>query len=91
MRVTMKDVKDFAFRQMDGMWHDGSGLTTTNMVKFIFKKYVVVNPWMDETTQRKVNPYKYYGKKRTKTLHQESGQGHPEGQRNRKTDTGGRK
>ena len=37
MRVTMKDVKDFAFRQMDGMWHDGSGLATTNMVKFIFK------------------------------------------------------
>lgn len=66
MRVTMKDVKDFAFRQMDGMWHDGSGLATTNMVKFIFKKYVVVNPWMDETTQRKVNLYKYYGKKRTK-------------------------
>lgn len=66
MRVTMKYVKDFAFRQMDGMWHDGSGLATTNMVKFIFKKYVVVNPWMNETTQRKVNPYKYYGKKRTK-------------------------
>lgn len=66
MKVTLADVKDFAWRQMDGMWHDGSGLATTDMVRFIFKGYVVVNPWMDEKTQRKVNPYKYYGRKRTK-------------------------
>lgn len=66
MKVTLADVKDFAWGQMDGMWHDGSGLATTDMVRFIFKGYVVVNPWMDEKTQRKVNPYKYYGRKRTK-------------------------
>lgn len=66
MKVTLADVKDFAWRQMDGMWHDGSGLATTDMVRFIFKGYVVVNPWMDEKTQRKVNPYKYYGRKRTR-------------------------
>lgn len=66
MKVTLADVKDFAWKQMDGMWHDGSGLATTDMVRFIFKGYVVVNPWMDEKTQRKVNPYKYYGRKRTR-------------------------
>lgn len=66
MKVTLADVKDFAWRQMDGMWHDGSGLATTDMVRFIFRGYVVVNPWMDEKTQRKVNPYKYYGRKRTR-------------------------
>lgn len=66
MKVTLADVKAFAWRQMDGMWHDGSGLATTDMVRFIFKGYVVVNPWMDEKTQRKVNPYKYYGSRRTR-------------------------
>ena len=71
MRVTMKDVKDFAFRQMDGMWHDGSGLATVDMVKFDFNGYWVVNPWMDEKTEKSVNPYEYYGKQRTQPFIEE--------------------
>lgn len=59
-------VKNFAWNQMDAMWHDDSGLSTLNMIKFYYKGYVVVNPWMDEKTRKSVNPYKYYGKKRTK-------------------------
>ena len=66
MKVTLADVKDFAWRQLDAMWHDNSGTATISMVRFDYKGYCIVNPWMDEKTQRKVNPYKYYGRKRTK-------------------------
>lgn len=66
MTVTVDDVKKFAEHQMDVMWHDGSGLATTDMVKFNYHGYCVVNPWMDEKTEHPVNPYKYYGKDRTR-------------------------
>lgn len=62
----MDEIKEFAWQQMDGMWHDGSGLAVNSMVKFEFKGYWVVNPWMDEETKHAVNPYKYYGVSRTK-------------------------
>ena len=65
MKITIEQIKEFAWQQMDGMWHDNSGLATINMVKFTYKGYCVVNPWMDEKTQRNVNPYKYYGKDKT--------------------------
>lgn len=65
-KVTLADVKDFAYKQMDAMWHDGSGLVTKDMVRFTFNRYCVVNPWMDEKTKRRVNPYSYYGRKRTR-------------------------
>ena len=64
--ANLENVKNFAWNQMDAMWHDNSGLATTTMVKFYYKGYIVVNPWMDEKTRKSVNPYKYYGKKRTK-------------------------
>lgn len=64
--ANLENIKNFAWNQMDAMWHDNSGLATINMVKFYYKGYVVVNPWMDEKTIKNVNPYKYYGKRRTK-------------------------
>lgn len=30
------------------------------MVRFTHKGYCVVNPWMDEKTQKEVDPYQYY-------------------------------
>lgn len=65
MKVTIENVRQFAWEQMDAMWHDNSGTATINMVKFTFKGYCVVNPWMDEKTKKEVNPYQYYGKRRT--------------------------
>lgn len=65
MEITMEDIKTFAQQQMDAMWHDGSGLATVGMVKFEFNGYWVVNPWMDEKTEKSINPYDYYGKKKT--------------------------
>lgn len=53
----IEQVKEFAWQQMDVMWHDGSGLATINMVKFAYKGYCVVNPWMDEKTEKSVDPY----------------------------------
>ena len=50
---------------MDAMWHDNSGTATADMVKFTHKGYYIVNPWMDEKTQKAVDPYKYYGERRT--------------------------
>lgn len=35
------------------------------MVRFTHKGYCVVNPWMDEKTQKEVDPYQYYGKEKT--------------------------
>lgn len=64
--ANLENIKNFAWNQMDAMWHDNSGLATINMVKFYYKGYIVVNPWMDEKTIKSVNPYKYYGKRRTK-------------------------
>ena len=65
MEKTIEDVKTFAWQQMDAMWHDNYGDSTINMVKFSHNGYVVVNPWMDEKTEKSVNPYDYYGKKKT--------------------------
>ena len=65
MKVTIETIKIFAWNQMDAMWHDGSGLATTDMVKFTHKGWVVVNPWMDEKTEKEVDPYQYYGKRKT--------------------------
>jgi len=39
IKVTMESVKNFAWNQMDAMWHDGSGLATVDMVKFKFNGY----------------------------------------------------
>lgn len=66
MSKTLSKVKQFAYHQMDAMWHNQSEFKTTGMVSFNYKGYTVVNPWMDEQTNRPVNPYKYYGKKHTK-------------------------
>ena len=65
MKITIEQVKDFAWQQLDAMWHDNSGTATVDMVKFTHKGYCVVNPWMDEKTQKEVDPYKYYGERRT--------------------------
>ena len=65
MEITIEQVKELAWQQMDAMWHDNSGTATIDMVKFTYKGYCVVNPWMDEKTQKAVDPYKYYGKRRT--------------------------
>lgn len=70
--IPIEEVKNFAWNQMDAMWHDGSGLATTDMVKFIYKGWIVVNPWMDEKTQKEVDPYKYYGKRRTERFIEEA-------------------
>lgn len=72
MEITIEDVKNFAWNQMDSMWHDGSGLATVDMVKFIYKGWIVVNPWMDEKTETEVNPYQYYGKRRTERFIEEA-------------------
>lgn len=72
MKITMEDVKKFAWQQMDAMWHDGSGTATIDMVKFSHKGYFVVNPWMDEKTQKDVDPYKYYGKQTTERFIEEA-------------------
>ena len=61
-------VKEFADKQMNAMWHNQSAFKTTGMIKFYYKGYVVVNPWMDEKTEKPVNPYKYYGTKKTKAF-----------------------
>lgn len=39
IKVTMESVKNFAWNQMDAMWHDGSRLATVDMVKFEFNGY----------------------------------------------------
>lgn len=65
MEVTLEEVKQFAWQQMDYMWHNQSALKTCGMIQFTHKGYMVVNPWMDEKTQKEVNPYQYYGKKKT--------------------------
>ena len=65
MKITIEQVKDFAWQQLDAMWHDNSGTATVDMVKFTHKGYYIVNPWMDEKTQKEVDPYKYYGGRRT--------------------------
>ena len=72
MEVKMESVKNFAWNQMDAMWHDGSGLATIDMVKFTYKGYCVVNPWMDEKTEKEVDPYQYYGKQRTEQFFKEA-------------------
>ena len=72
MEITIEQVKEFAWQQMDAMWHDNSGLATLNMVKFYYKDYVVVNPWMDEKTQMPVDPYRYYGKDKTECFIEEA-------------------
>lgn len=71
MEITIEDVKTFAWQQMDAMWHDNYGDSTINMVKFSHNGYVVVNPWMDEKTEKSVNPYEYYGKQRTERFIEE--------------------
>ena len=71
IKVTMESVKNFAWNQMDAMWHDGSGLAIVDMIKFEFNGYWVVNPWMDEKTEKSVNPYEYYGKWRTERFIEE--------------------
>lgn len=63
--ISIEVIRAFAWKQMDAMWHNNSGLATLNMVKFHYKDYVVVNPWMDEKTEKEVNPYLYYGKSET--------------------------
>jgi len=65
MEITIEQVKEFAWQQLDAMWHDNSGTATADMVKFTHKGYYIVNPWMDEKTQKAVDPYKYYGERRT--------------------------
>ncbi len=65
MKITIEQVKDFAWQQLDAMWHDNSGTATIDMVKFDYKGYCIVNPWMDEKTEKSVDPYTYYGKRRT--------------------------
>ena len=44
MEITIEQVKEFAWQQLDAMWHDNSGTATVNMVKFTYKGYCVVNP-----------------------------------------------
>lgn len=53
MEITIEQVKEFAWWQMDAMRHDNSGTATINMVKFTHKGYCVVNPWMDEKRKRR--------------------------------------
>jgi len=65
MKVTIEKIKEFAWQQMDGMWHDQSGTATMDMVRFTHNGYCVVNPWMDEKTQKDVDPYQSYGKEKT--------------------------
>ncbi len=72
MEITIEQVKEFAWQQMDAMWHDGSGLATIDMVKFTHKGYCVVNPWMDEKTEKNVDPYQYYGKRKTEHFIEEA-------------------
>lgn len=72
MEITIEQVKEFARQQMDAMWHDNSGTATIDMVKFTHKGYCVVNPWMDEKTQKEVDPYKYYGKHKTERFIEET-------------------
>lgn len=61
-------VRKFAWQQMDAMWHNQSEFKTVGMIQFDYKDYVVVNPWMDETTSKEVEPYSYYGKNRVDTF-----------------------
>ncbi len=35
IKVTMESVKNFAWNQMDAMWHDGSGLATVESLTVI--------------------------------------------------------
>ncbi len=65
MEITIEQIKEFAWQQMDAMWHDNSGTATISMVKFTYNGYCVVNPWLDEKTVKAVDPYRYYGKRRT--------------------------
>ena len=37
MEITIEQVKEFAWQQLDAMWHDNSGTATVNMVKFTYK------------------------------------------------------
>jgi hypothetical protein len=61
----LEKVKQYAWQQMDAMWHNHSVFKTTGMVSFEHKGYTVVNPWLDEKTEKAVNPYSYYGKEKT--------------------------
>ncbi len=72
MEITIEQIKEFAWQQMDAMWHDNSGTATINMVKFDYKGYCIVNPWMDEKTEKAVDPYQYYGKRRTEQFVKEA-------------------
>jgi hypothetical protein len=72
MDSTTESVKNFAWQQMDYMWHNHFTFKTTGMVSFEYKEYCVVNTWMDEKTEKPVNPYKYYGKRRTEQLIKEA-------------------
>ena len=45
MEITIEQVKEFAWQQLDAMWHDNSGTATINMVRFDYKGYCIVNPW----------------------------------------------
>lgn len=72
MEITIEQVKEFAWQQLDAMWHDNSGLATIDMVKFTHNGYCVVNPWMDEKTRKAVDPYKYYGKHKTEQFIEEA-------------------
>ena len=72
MEITIEQVKEFAWQQLDAMWHDNSGTATINMVRFDYKGYCIVNPWMDEKTEKAVDPYRYYGKQRTEQFVKEA-------------------
>lgn len=65
VKVSINEIKRFAWEQMDSMWHNQSPFKTRDMVCFTYKNYIVVNPWMNEKTTQKVNPFTYYGRKKT--------------------------
>ena len=72
MKITIEEVKEFAWQQMDGMWHTQTGNPTFGMVQFVHHGYAVVNPWMDEKTKINVDPYEYYGKQKTERFIEEA-------------------
>ena len=44
MEITIEQVKEFAWQQLDAMWHDNSGTATISMVRFDYKGYCIVHP-----------------------------------------------
>lgn len=64
--LSEKSIKEFAWQQMDAMWHNQTAFKTYGMVSFTYKGYIVVNPWMDERTIHTVNPYIYYSKRKVR-------------------------